>query len=257
MTWFYVERGNGRPLVLLHGIGMSHAAWAPVLNKLAGHRRVIAFDIAGFGQTPALPSPLTADAFVDGLRQSLNDLGINEPVDIVGNSMGGWLALEAAKAGLARSVVGISPAGLGTHDDVPTHIRLTFSSMRSVAKYAPGISNSLLKSPLVRALAMSIPVSIRSFRMPSFVAQQALQDFANAPGFDETLEIIKPVRGIEHLDMPITIAFGRLDWILIGEMQKGDRLPAHSKRLKPWGWGHVPMWDDPAGVAKVILEGTA
>jgi len=257
MSWFCVERGNGRPLVLLHGIGMSHAAWVPVLNKLAGHRRVIAFDIAGFGQTPALPSPLTADALVEGLRQSLNDLGINEPVDIVGNSMGGWLALEAAKAGLARSVVGISPAGLGNHNDVPRHIRFTFASMRSAAKYAPALSNSLLKSPLVRALAMSIPVSIRSFNMPSFAAQQALHDFANAPGFDETLEIIKPVYGIEHLDIPITIAFGRLDWILIGEMQKGDRLPAHSKRLKPWGWGHVPMWDDPAGVAKVILEGTA
>jgi len=257
MSWFYVERGNGRPLVLLHGIGMSHAAWAPVLNKLAGHRRVIAFDIAGFGQTPALPSPLTAEALVDGLRQSLADLGIHEPVDIVGNSMGGWLALEAAKAGLARSVVGISPAGLGNQSDVPLHIRVTFVSMRSAAKYAPSISKTLLSYPLVRTLAMSIPVSIRSFRMPSFVAQQALQDFANAPGFDDTLEIIKPVYGLETLEIPITIAFGRLDWILVGDQQKGSRLPAQTKRLRPWGWGHVPMWDDPAGVAKVILEGTA
>jgi pimeloyl-ACP methyl ester carboxylesterase len=171
--------------------------------------------------------------------------------------MGGWLALEAAKAGLARSVVGISPAGLASHEEVPRHIRFTFASMRMATKYMPGLSNSLMSSPLFRAVAMSIPISIRSFNMPSFAAQQALRDLANATGFDETLAIVKPVHGIEHLDIPITIAFGRLDWILIGDMQKGDRLPAHSKRLKPWGWGHVPMWDDPAGVAKVILAGTA
>lgn len=257
MNWFCLERGVGRPLVLLHGIGMSHAAWVPVLSKLSEHRRVLAFDIAGFGQTPALTKPLTTEALVDGLRQSLINLGINEPVDIVGNSMGGWLALEAAKAGLARSVVGISPAGLGNHSDVPLHIRLTFASMRSLAKHAPNISKRLVANPWIRAFAMSIPVSIRSFRMPSFVAQQALEDVANAPGFDDTLEIIKPVYGIENLEIPMTIVFGRLDWILVGELQKGDRLPAHTKRLKPWGWGHVPMWDDPAGVAKVILEGTA
>ncbi len=257
MSWYCLERGEGRPLVLLHGIGMSHAAWVPVLNKLSAHRRVLAFDIAGFGNTPPVEGSVSAAALVEGLRASLIARDIHEPVDIVGNSMGGWLALEAAKAGLARSVVGISPAGLGTHDDVPTHIRITFAALRRAALHMPGISKKLLANPWFRTLAMSVPVSIRSFRMPAFAAQQALTDFANAPGFDDTLEIIKPVHGIEHLEIPITVAFGRLDWILVGDQQKGDNLPVQTKRLKPWGWGHVPMWDDPAGVAEVILDGTA
>jgi pimeloyl-ACP methyl ester carboxylesterase len=47
--WHYSEKGAGRPLILLHGIGMSHVAWNAVTSYLSSARRVIAFDIAGFG----------------------------------------------------------------------------------------------------------------------------------------------------------------------------------------------------------------
>jgi hypothetical protein len=36
-----------------------------------------------------------------------------------------------------------------------------------------------------------------------------------------------------------------------------EELPAHTRWLTPRGWGHLPMWDDPAGVAGVILEGSS
>jgi len=55
-VWHSSETGAGRPLVLLHGIGMSHAAWNPVVPYLCLTRRVIAFDTAGFGLTPPLPA---------------------------------------------------------------------------------------------------------------------------------------------------------------------------------------------------------
>jgi pimeloyl-ACP methyl ester carboxylesterase len=45
--WHYCETGSGPPLILLHGIGMSHAAWSAVIPRLRPMRRVIAFDIAG------------------------------------------------------------------------------------------------------------------------------------------------------------------------------------------------------------------
>jgi len=54
-VWHYSETGSGRPLILLHGIGMSHVVWSAVIPNLAPTRRLIAFDIAGFGLTPALP----------------------------------------------------------------------------------------------------------------------------------------------------------------------------------------------------------
>jgi pimeloyl-ACP methyl ester carboxylesterase len=54
MSWHYQQQGTGRPLILLHGIGMSHSAWRPVMPLLAKHRQVIAFDLPGFGRSAVL-----------------------------------------------------------------------------------------------------------------------------------------------------------------------------------------------------------
>jgi pimeloyl-ACP methyl ester carboxylesterase len=90
-VWNYSEAGSGRPLILLHGIGMSHAAWNAVTPLLCATRRVIAFDTAGFGLTPPLPRGTlpTIPNLVGGLHSSLLELGIELPVDIAGNSLGG------------------------------------------------------------------------------------------------------------------------------------------------------------------------
>src|SRR5690348_16623669 len=121
VLWHYSEKGSGRPVILLHGIGMSHAAWNAVTPYLCATRRVIAFDRAGFGLTPPLPSRTlpTIPHLVVGLERSLRAMGIEIPVDIAGNSLGGSMALEAAKRGIARSVVAISLAGLWTGHGLP------------------------------------------------------------------------------------------------------------------------------------------
>ena len=77
---------------------MSHAAWNAVTPYLCSTRRVIAFDIAGFGLTPPLPRgtlPTMAN-LVEGLDRSLHEMDIELPVDLAGNSLGGSIALEAA-----------------------------------------------------------------------------------------------------------------------------------------------------------------
>ena len=48
-----VERGSGRPLVLLHGITLRHDVWAPQLRELADRYRVIAVDLRGHGESTA------------------------------------------------------------------------------------------------------------------------------------------------------------------------------------------------------------
>ena len=79
--WHYSESGSGRPLILLHGIGMSHAAWNAVTPHLCLTRRVIAFDIAGFGLTPPLTSGTVPSIrnLVDGLEMSIREIGIPHP----------------------------------------------------------------------------------------------------------------------------------------------------------------------------------
>lgn len=254
--WHFTEQGQGRPLVLLHGIGMSGAAWRPVLARLAERRRVIAFDVAGFGRSPLLPPDVlpTTVNLARALGEQLRGLGLVEPVDIAGNSMGGWMALEAARLGLARSVVAISPAGLWAKP--PAHVRHVFFNLRRGTRLAPGLVKWMLQMPVLREVLMAVPMTTGSHRIPAEEAFAAAQDFVSAPGFEATFAHADSFRGGHEITVPVTVAFGTHDWLLTKSARRRHELPLQTRWLEPQGWGHVPMWKDPEGVVRVILEGT-
>jgi len=257
-VWRYRERGEGKPLILLHGIGMSHAAWNPVLTHLCSRRRVIAFDIAGFGETPPLPSRIlpTIGNLVDGLEQSIRAIGIDLPVDIAGNSLGALIALEAARLGIARSVVAISPPGLWRRRGAP-HVKYVFGALRFMAKTFPRLSTAAMRLPWMREVVLAVPISVGSRRMPGSDARRAVEDLARATAFDATFEQAQHPYSATSIAVPVTVAFGERDWILPYGSRCRDSLPAHAKWIEPRGWGHVPMWVDPGGVSQLILEGTS
>ncbi len=256
--WHCEERGKGRPLVLLHGIGMSSFAWTPVMDALAKERRVLAFDTAGFGKTPTLPAgvPPTVINLVKALLDSLEAKGIHEPFDVAGNSMGGWMALELAKQGRARSVVAISPAGLwkGHPSSLIQHF---FGFMRKSTRLSPGGVKLAMKSALLRELLLSVPLSFGSRSMLPRDAFRAAIEFAFAPGFDATIDNADAFEGGQSISCPLTVAFGARDWLLTASAQHRDQLPAGANWVRPAKWGHVPMWVDPQGVSRLILDGTA
>jgi pimeloyl-ACP methyl ester carboxylesterase len=255
--WYSVEAGAGSPLVLLHGLGMSHRAWATVMPFLSSTRRVIAFDIAGFGRTPPVSPghrPIMA-RLLEGLARSLEVVAPGAAVDIAGNSLGGRLALEAAAAGLARSVVAISPPGLWQLQE-PAHVKYVFGGMRLLTRTFPRAMRQLVNIRLCRELLLAVPLSPGSGRMDPKAAAGTVEDLASAVAFDDTfLETRAPFHGA-GIRVPVTVAFGTRDWILRASARRRDTLPAHTRWLDVRGWGHVPTWMDPVGVARVILEGT-
>lgn len=257
--WHYRETGSGRPLILLHGIGMSHVVWNAVTPHLAATRRVIAFDIAGFGSTPALPDGIspTAANLVDSLDRSMRQIGIGLPVDICGNSLGGYLALEAARRGLARSVVAISPAGLWKKRP-PPHVKYAFKTLHFMATYFPRVSKGAMRFAWLRELLLAVPISVGSRRMPAADAIRAVSDLALSTAFEETFEHTRPpFIGGGDISVPLTVAFGDRDLLLVKRSRSGAELPAHTTWIEKRGWGHVPMWVDPVGVSELILDGTA
>lgn len=86
--------GSGPPIVMLHGLGATKAEFLPMLPVLAQHRRVIAVDLPGFGDS-AKPLGASYDAkfFARGVVALLDELGL-ERTDVLGHSMGGRVALE-------------------------------------------------------------------------------------------------------------------------------------------------------------------
>jgi pimeloyl-ACP methyl ester carboxylesterase len=113
--------GSGRPIVLVHGLGGSHLNWLSVAPALAQKGRVLALDLAGFGRTPTAGRTARVGANRRLLGRFLETVA-REPAVLVGNSMGGYLALAEAAAEPARvsALVLVSPAvppPLGTRFD--------------------------------------------------------------------------------------------------------------------------------------------
>ncbi len=169
--WHYNDVGQGRPLILLHGIGMSHVAWKMVVPNLAKERHVLAFDIAGFGSTPPLTDIQQTPAnLVASLAETLSKIDekrqISEEyncVDIVGNSLGGYMALEAAKLGKlacfrVNSIVALSPAGLW-RKRFPFRSEIVLQLTRLGVRLLPRLTHALLRRESTRKLVMAIPVS--------------------------------------------------------------------------------------------------
>ena len=279
LGWHYKDVGHGRPLILLHGIGMSHFAWKKVIHNLANERRVLAFDIAGFGITPPVPdniqpTPANLVTGVGSLAETLSRIDEErqiskeyECVDIVGNSLGGYLALEAAKIGKlggfrVKSIAAISPAGLWKKH-YPMRSEVVLQLTRLGVSRLPRLTSALLRREYTRKLLMAVPVSTN---VPEEDACELINIFASAPifaskaAFKKFRESLKDpfIGGRTNFEsIRVTIAFGKRDWLLPPSARLRHEIPEDVIWQDRKGWGHVPMWDDPEGVAKFILEAIA
>jgi pimeloyl-ACP methyl ester carboxylesterase len=94
-----VDEGSGSPVVLLHGIGRTAQVWNYVVEKLLPVGvRVVAFDLLGFGDSPK-PTWIKYDAddHAKAVIASIEKLKLNEPVVLVGHSMGCLVAIRVAR----------------------------------------------------------------------------------------------------------------------------------------------------------------
>ena len=91
----FLEAGQGSPVVLLHGLGATNASMLPTLWDLARDHRVIAPDLPGFGESQKPIRSYHSAFFARWLRDFLDSLNV-ERTDLVGNSMGGRVAIELA-----------------------------------------------------------------------------------------------------------------------------------------------------------------
>jgi len=132
--------GTGPPMVLVHGLGGSHANWLAVGPGLAAHARVLAPDLPGFGRSPLAGRSAHVRANVELLDRFL-DAVADGPAVLVGNSMGGLIAMiEAAER--PEKVAGLVLVGPAQPrgSRVDPVVALTF------AAYAfPGIGERVLR----------------------------------------------------------------------------------------------------------------
>jgi len=109
----YVEIGEGEPILFVHGISGSWQNWLENLPYFGRGRRAIALDLPGFGASPMPSWDIDMPAYGRLLHDFCEKLGV-EGATVVGNSMGGFIAVEAVTAapGHFDRLVLVSAAGI-------------------------------------------------------------------------------------------------------------------------------------------------
>ncbi|MFG3346420.1 alpha/beta fold hydrolase [Streptomyces sp. NPDC048018] len=259
VTMTYERRGSGAPLLLLHGIGHLWQAWEPVIDVLATERDVIAVDLPGFGASPALPQPLAYDlsTVVPVLDAFCAALGVERP-HVAGNSLGGLLALQLGRERLVRSVTALSPAGFWSEGE-RRYAFTTLRAMRGAALTMPVPLIERLSRSAAGRTVLTSSIYARPGRLSPEAAVAETLSLRAATGFHQTLAAGRTVTFADDVpDVPVTIAWGSRDRLLLrrqGVRAKHAIPGARLVRLP--GCGHVPMNDDPALVARVVLDGSA
>ncbi|MGX1545756.1 alpha/beta fold hydrolase [Streptomyces adustus] len=258
VTVSYARVGNGEPLLLLHGIGHHRQAWDPVVDILATERDVIAVDLPGFGASPGLPDGLAYDlpttsavfgAFCEALE-------LDRP-HVAGNSLGGLLALDLGREKLVRSVTALSPAGFWSRAER----RYAFGvllAMRRIARRMPlPLVERLARTAAGRTALTSTIYARPARRSPDAVVAETLA-LAHATGFDATLRAGADIRFVDDIPgIPVTVAWGTRDLLLVRRQGvRAKQIIPRARLVRLPGCGHCPMNDDPALVARVILDGS-
>jgi pimeloyl-ACP methyl ester carboxylesterase len=259
MTALAFDRlGAGPPLVLVHGLGSSRRVWEPIVAALAEHFEVIALDLPGFGLSALLPAhvepaPAALAATIDEL---LDDLGIRHP-HVVGNSLGGWVALELADIRPVASLTLLSPAGLW-RDRTPIYARVSLQVSRWLARHTGRLLCTLVRFRAARVLILGQSHG-RPTRMAAEQARTTIRALGHCRGFDATLRATTRRRYLagSALDAPTTVAFGSRDRVLLRRQSRHlDQLPPDTQVRELPGCGHIPMFDDPQALIDLIATST-
>jgi pimeloyl-ACP methyl ester carboxylesterase len=244
---------DDEPLVLLHGLGMSARVWDGVRPFLTGVDPLVPTLLGHRGGRPAARRPVRVRDVVDDAEAMLDERGVGR-AHLAGNSLGGWVAIELARRGRARSVCALSPAGCWTsgtrgQTDGAAKIR------RLIALTRVGQALPLLRVARVRRPALR-DVAVHGDRLTRLEAVEGGRDLLGCAVAEDLLTTVDELAPLDPLPCPITLAWAREDAITPlatnGAVAR-ERLPGAEFVVLP-GCGHVPMIDEPELVAATILR---
>ena len=246
--------GAGPDLVLLHGLGSRWQAFAPIIPTLERRHRVHAIDLPGFGARAGEPlADMRLAGLADWIGAELKGRGIRKP-HVVGFSMGGALALELARRGVAGRVTAFAPIGFWNEPE-RRWSRAVLSVLRRAAETFPRPLERALRTRAGRAVLLAI-TNGRPGRVDPDEAVADLHALAAARGFEPARAAFRTQGPVpEAKGVPATIVWGRRDVLLWGLTQphRARRAWPHARHLLLGGCGHVPFSDAPDRTAAAIL----
>lgn len=252
----FVRRGEGKPILLIHGLGSSWRNWQPVMPMLSAQREVIAIDLPGYGDSPPLPGKVTIASLTDAVEVFIaeHDLG---GVDLVGSSMGARMVLEMARRGHTGTVVALDPGGFWTDTQVRIFgvtVGASVAFVRRIQPLLPLLTRSRVgRTALPAIFRPSVAVATRPG--VTGVAQFRPGHPARRGPARARLRTQTAGAGPGSFLANVVIGWGRDDRVTLPSQAARAQALFPGARLH-WfdDCGHFPHWDQPEQTARVILD---
>jgi pimeloyl-ACP methyl ester carboxylesterase len=245
-------------MVCLHGLTDTWRTWELVLPALEGRHDVLAPTLAGHAGGPVIVNGATAATLADAVELAMDDAGF-EMAHIVGNSLGGYVALQLAARGRARTVVAFAPAGGWAADDESYKDTLAFFEQTAeLVRAAAPHADALMSTEEGRRTATQfstanyehIPAGLLAHQLRGAAACDALaalNELALSEGWPLDAGAIA---------CPVRVVWGTADAILPwpgAAVRYRDELLPNADWVVLDGVGHLPQLDVPLEAAQLVL----
>ena len=247
----YLEGGQGKPLLLLHGFGADKDNWTRVARYLTPRFHVYAVDLPGYGESTR---PAAAEADIGHQLLYVSEiaaaLGLDH-FDLGGNSMGGWIAgaYAAAHPEQVNSLWLLAPAGVSTAQDSDLVKIVKKGGHVPLIAHTPAEYEELLDFVFVHR--PYVPHAVISV-----LAQRAAQDYDfNQKVFAELVDDAPLEPQLKNLPTPTLIVWGDHDRALnYSGAEILHRLLPNSQVIIVPDMGHLPMLEAPAQTAADYIK---
>ena len=203
----YVERGDGPPMVFLHGSGSCAEAWHQQFDAFSDRYRVFAYDSVNHGHSSNSPIDGVEPDRADELEEFLTASAIERPV-IAGNSMGAMTLLRWAvrNPDRARALI---PSGMGVMpaDNATSIRRPTAEPVEADTLFLPAQGGFTPEFPTLHPDLYDRYIRLRSTATRIEASRNPRRPTASNPGRDELTDAVSGIRS------PMQIIVGEHDWL--------------------------------------------
>ncbi len=243
-------------LVAIHGLGSASSAWDLVRPELSKRFEFITLDLPGHGSAFMFANrEMNPVRISQIILEELKSIGIDK-FHLIGNSLGGWIALEMAAAFPENvlSVTGVAPAGLWLTPKTHRNGELAISRWMARATYR--FADILGKFKFIRAIGFKLVSPQWEKFSPETCAKAAIA-MGSASGYYTLWDAFLGNRFDKEIsnEIPVTIIFGDTDYTLpASNSQEKSLAPAHARWVVLPQSGHAPMWDQVDAVVNETIS---